>query len=110
MSKSFERFSKDLAAGMSRRKAFQRFLGGLGAGAAAVLSGGRAFAGGPDMDVCIDFCRIFTGGGGRLFGQCVSESAQCPEGFCARPMRVNGGFAFGSAVNWVCVPVRPTPR
>lgn len=107
MSKSFEKLTKDLASGMSRRKSLQRFLGGLGAGAAALLTGRRAFAGGPDMDTCLEWCRGFMSFGPGLFGACMSESARCPEGFCARPLRFNSTGPVGEDTEWICVAVRP---
>lgn len=111
MSKSFEKLTKDLASGMSRRKSLQRFLGGLGAGAAALLTGRRAFAGGPDMEICLEWCQALTAiSRPGDFGACMSESARCPEGFCARPIQFNstgpGGFP-GEDIQWICVAVRP---
>ncbi|HBY64183.1 MAG TPA: hypothetical protein DEH78_30545 [Solibacterales bacterium] len=101
MSKRLETLSKDLAAGMSRRSAFKRFLGGLGAGVALAMSGRRASA--SDMSVCVELCRVYDG---RLFGECVSESAQCPDGYCARALQVNGSTP-NAAITWVCMPTGP---
>ena len=83
MSKQFEELWKDLATGMSRRKAFWRFFSGVGAMAAAVLSGRPATAApGNGNNVCVESCRA-QGFQGSVFGLCVSESAHCPPGQCA---------------------------
>ena len=92
MSKRIDELSKDLASGMSRRKALWRFLAGTGA---AVVAGRLAKADNGN-NVCVAFCRA-QGFEGSDFGHCVSASAHCPPGSCAR-FDVNGG-AF------VCVPV-----
>jgi len=90
MSKQINELSKNLAGGMSRRKAFGRFLAGIGG---AFLLGKRASAEG--NNICVQYCR-YQGLTGREFGKCVSASAQCPPGQCA-------SFANGS--HPVCVPV-----
>ena len=93
MENNIDQLSKDLAGGMSRRRAFSRFFAGL---AALVLGGKRAFGQkGKGNNVCVDLCR-HQGLSGSDFGRCVSESAKCPEGQCA--FSTNGG-AF------ICYPV-----
>lgn len=76
MSKQIEQLSKDLAGGMSRRRAFWRFFGGIGG---ALLAGKAASARG---DICVEFCHR-QGVTGQEFGLCVAASAQCPPGWCA---------------------------
>ena len=90
MSKIVDGLSKDLAGGMSRRKAFGRFLAGIGG---ALLLGRRASADG--NNVCVQFCRAF-GNTGADFGLCVAASAQCPAGECA--LITNSGQPFCVAV------------
>jgi hypothetical protein len=90
MSKQINELSKNLAGGMSRRKAFGRFLAGIGG---ALLLGKKASAEG--NSICVQFCR-YQGLSGREFGKCVSASAQCPEGHCA--MVANSG-------QYICVAV-----
>ena len=92
VSKHINDLSKNLAGGMSRRKAFGRFLAGIGG---AVLLGKKAGAEG--NNICVAFCR-YQGLKGREFGNCVSLSAHCPPGYCANV--VNGTSSHG-----FCVPV-----
>jgi hypothetical protein len=89
MSKLIDGLSKDLAGGMSRRRAFGRFLAGIGG---ALFLGKRASAG---NNVCVQFCQA-QGLSGRDFGFCVAASAQCPEGECA---------VISNAGQHICVPV-----
>ena len=81
MSKQFEELAKDLASGMSRRKAFWRFGAGIGAVVGGLITGKPARADlGPGStctgEACVDFCRGL-GLEGRDFGQCV---AACQRG------------------------------
>jgi len=91
MSKQIEKLSKDLAGGMSRRKAFWRFFLGIGG---VVIAGGRASAGA--QDICAQFCSLQQQQEGRDFGACMAASARCPEGECANVL--NGTTP-------ICVPV-----
>ena len=93
MSKQIEELSKDLASGVSRRKALWRFFVAIGG---SVFAGKAAFAGNGNS-VCVQFCR-FQGLEGRDFGQCVSASAHCPPRECA--LMSNGG-------QFICVPFDP---
>jgi hypothetical protein len=93
MSKRLEELSMDLAAGMSRRKALWRFLGGAGA---AVLMAGKGRAAG--NNVCVAWCRRLAEDAGQIgigrddiFGKCMSASAHCPKGQCAFLNITNGG-------------------
>ena len=72
MSKQFEELSKDLACGMSRRKAFARFAGGIGAAAWALLLRKPARGNGIG-DFCVNFCSNIHNLRGREFGACVSD-------------------------------------
>jgi len=80
LAKNIDQLAKDIATGMSRRKAFGRFAGGMGAAFLALLSRRPAQAEG--NDICVAFCRS-QGASGRDFGQCVSFSAHCGPGECA---------------------------
>jgi hypothetical protein len=90
MSKQINELSKNLAGGMSRRKAFGRFLAGIGG---AFLLGKTASAEG--NSICVQFCK-YQGLSGREFGKCVSASAQCPQGHCA---------TVANSGQYICVPV-----
>ena len=72
MSKQFEELSKDLACGMSRRKAFGRFAAGVGASLVGLFLRKPLRADGIG-EFCVHFCRDIQGLHGREFGQCVSE-------------------------------------
>jgi hypothetical protein len=87
MSKLIDDLSKNLAGGMSRRRAFGRFLAGLGG---ALFLGKRASARSP---ICAAFCAAQSP---HDFGFCVAASAHCPDGECA--VISNGG-------SYICVPV-----
>jgi hypothetical protein len=91
MSKLIDELSKNLASGMSRRRAFGRCFAGIGMAAGALLTGKKAFA----NTTCAAFCAAH-GLHGRDFAACVSASAQCPPGHCA--FVANGGSA-------TCVPI-----
>jgi len=93
MGKYFEELSKDLASGVSRRQALWRFATGICAAVGALLAGRSASANDERNNVCVEFCRQ-QGFSGREFGECVSRSAHCPDGYCA--LFVNG--------HWVCAP------
>ena len=90
MSKHIDELSKNLAGGMSRRRAFGRFAAAIGG---AVFLGRNASAGG--NNICVQLCRSY-GLTGRDFGKCVSASAHCPDGECA--IVANTG-------QFICVPV-----
>ncbi len=80
MSKQIEELSKNLASGMSRRRAFWRFGTAIGAVLAGVITRkpARADIINPSAagEECVDFCRGL-GFQGRDFGQCV---AACQHG------------------------------
>lgn len=76
MSKQFEELSKNLAGGMSRRKAFGRFFAGTGAAIGALVLRRPARAEYLDAGVgefCVQYCRDCLGLSGAAFGACVSE-------------------------------------
>ena len=90
MSKHLEELSKNLAGGMSRRRAMWIFLATVGGS----LVGNRSAMAKAGNKICVDVCRT-QGLSGRDFGRCVSESLRCPKGSCA--LIVNDGVA-------ICVP------
>src|SRR5687767_12536598 len=76
MKEQFERFSIEIASGVSRRGAFATFLAGLG----ATLIGRPAKAQAPARAVCMAYCRMQA----QLFlDVCLKASSTCPVGFCA---------------------------
>jgi hypothetical protein len=92
MMKRVEDLSKNLAGGMSRRKAFWRFLAGTGA---ALFASTRPASGGIENIVsCVEFC-LYQRLEGKDYDDCVIKSATCPRGECA--MMSNGHF--------ICVPI-----
>ena len=72
MSKHFEELSKELASGVSRRKAFLRFGAGLGAAALGLFSRRRAQAEGIG-ELCDAICKATDNCGCFTHGQCVSR-------------------------------------
>lgn len=89
MSKQFEELAKNLASGMSRRKAFWRFGAGFGAVVAGMFT--RQPARGEGIgEFCVIFCRDRLGLSGIEFGLCVSE--------CVRGIGVN----HCSTINSTC--------
>jgi hypothetical protein len=84
MSKLIDELSKNLASGMSRRRAFGRCFAGIGMAAGALLTGKKAFA----NTTCAAFCAAQELQG-RDFAACVAASAHCPPGHCA--FMTNGG-------------------
>jgi hypothetical protein len=83
MSKHFEDLAKNLASGMSRRKAFGQFTMGIGAAVAGLILRRPARAEGIGK-FCVDFCRSI-GATGAEFGQCVSD---CVHGIGVNVNRV----------------------
>ena len=102
MSKSLDELSRNLAGGMSRRKAFWSFLTGLGV--AAVFTGRKASAA-PPRNVCVEFCNAQA----EVFKDlCIAASLTCKPGYCAEISLIN--FNGSRSVNFnggpfVCVPV-----
>ena len=106
MSKGLDELSKDLASGMSRRKALWRFFAGAGAALGAGLLGGKRVQA-QGNNTCVVICKaiaqlqFFSNQPPNFVGECVSASAHCPPGECAEPIFVNGGG--GPVVSgWVC--------
>jgi len=97
MSKSLDQLAKNLASGMSRRKAIWTFVTGLGV--VATLTGRKAYAG--SAGLCSEFCdrqaEIF-------YEQCLRVSGFCRSGSCAEftPVNFNGG---GVLAPFICVRV-----
>jgi hypothetical protein len=79
MSKHIEELSKDLAGGMSRRKAFWRFCAGVGG---ALFATKKASAGITNLGSCVEYCRG-QGLSPLEFDECVIASALCPKDECA---------------------------
>ncbi|SPF34292.1 exported hypothetical protein [Candidatus Sulfopaludibacter sp. SbA4] len=73
MSKQFEELSKNLASGMSRRRAFGRFATGIGAVLGGLAVRKPARAGDGIGEFCVDLCRDIFHLRGEEFGDCVSE-------------------------------------
>lgn len=104
MSKSLDILAKNLASGMSRRKAIWQFFGSLGV--VAAFTGRKAYAGSPAQ--CGEFCEAQA----NIFRDlCIEASTLCRSGSCAeisligfngsRTISVNGG-------PFICVPVHPS--
>jgi len=106
MSKALDQLAKNLASGMSRRKAFWSFLGGVGA--IGALGSSKALAHGRE-ESCGEFCaqqaEIFL-------GLCIEASRSCGSGSCAEFTMISfnggGGIGFNGSFNggpFICVPV-----
>jgi len=93
MSKHIEELSKDLAGGMSRRKAFWRFFAGIG----GIFLAGKTASAAPPVDICVAYCRMESS---NLFefDECVIASAFCPRGECA---------VIGNGRHLMCVELLP---
>jgi hypothetical protein len=74
MSKQFQELSKDLAQGVSRRKAFLRFGSGIGAVLLGMITRKRASADDDGIGAfCDQLCARNDDFGFRNHGQCVSD-------------------------------------
>jgi hypothetical protein len=76
MSKQFEELSKNLAGGMSRRKAFARFAAGIGAaiGVLALPRAGHAIEISGEVErLCERYCRDTLRLRGEALDSCVLE-------------------------------------
>jgi hypothetical protein len=97
MSNSLDQLARNLASGMSRRKALWQFITGLGV--VAAFTGRKAYAG--TAGLCSGFCEeqahIF-------YEQCIRVSGYCGTGRCAEftPVNFNGG---GILAPFICVRV-----
>jgi len=110
MSKSLDLLSRNLASGMSRRKAFWSFVTSLGA--IGALTGRKASAD-ESYGICDDFCAIQAA---AFLRACVAASKICPSGTCAEAyISFNGGpvLSINSTVDiaingnkGICVPVK----
>jgi hypothetical protein len=100
MSKKLEQLSRNLANGMSRRKAFWSFVTGIGA--AGTLAG-TAF-GDDHFDDCEDYCEAQAQTFQRI---CMAAARSCSGDHCPQVINFNGGLEIrlnGSTV--ICVPVK----
>ena len=110
MSKSVDQLAKNLAGGMSRRKAIWQFVSGLGV--VAAFTGRKAFAGGR---TCNRSCNNFIESQVETFKEMLTEYSQtCPPGYCASFPLLEGvtlnstvlyPVTFNSTLPFVCVPV-----
>jgi hypothetical protein len=110
MSKSLDQLAKDLAGGVSRRKAIWQFVSGLGV--VAAFTGRKAFAGSRNCQVT---CHSFIESQVETFKEMLTEYSQtCPPGYCASfPMlegvTMNSTTIITAPYNlsypFVCVPV-----
>jgi hypothetical protein len=99
MSKSLDQLARNLASGMSRRKAIWQFMAGLGV--VAAFTGRKAYAGGEGRCAarCEEQAIVFL-------SMCLEASAYCPKGSCAEWTMIgfnrtetffNGGFTCTGA-------------
>lgn len=91
MSKSLDQLARNLAGGMSRRKALWQFFTGLGV--VGALSGSKSAYAVDHGDSCRDFCDAQA----EIFKNlCREASDSCCHGFCAEmsPIRFNGSPAL----------------
>jgi hypothetical protein len=109
MSNSLDQLARNLASGMSRRKALWQFVSGLGV--VAALTGRKAFAG--NRHQCEEFCEEQA----EIFKHlCIEASKYCKSGHCAEWTLIgfNGTIAISGdstliGINggpFVCVPVK----
>jgi hypothetical protein len=95
MSKSLDQLAKNLANGMSRRKALWTFITSLGV--VTAFTGRKAYAGG--LVECAGFCDAQA----LLFVEaCLQASRSCGPGYCAdfSIITINAG-----SLPYSCVPV-----
>ena len=120
MRKAIDQLSKNLANGMSRRKALWQFVSGLGAvGAAGALSGKKAYASSTVSLQCQIMCNtqaqeiltichningnnvvrevVCQGISDEFLSACLQASGHCRSGFCAEFTGVNGTAALDTA-------------
>ena len=97
MRKSLDELARNLASGMSRRKALWQFITGLGV--VAAFTGRKAYAGTPAL--CGKFCEKQAS---IFLEQCIRVSGYCGTGRCAEftPVNFNGG---GILAPFICVRV-----
>jgi len=94
MAKKIDELVRNLASGMSRRKAFMHFLFGTGA---MMFGAKESEAHFPGNAICAEFCYHYGAQEGwDSFADCVSASSHCPPGECA--IMTNGEET-------ICVPV-----
>ena len=77
MSNALDQLARNLAGGMSRRKALWQFITSLGV--VAAFTGRKTYAN-DNRHRCRHFCEEQAR---QLFEACVEISEQCPEGSCA---------------------------
>jgi hypothetical protein len=113
MSKPLDQLARNLASGMSRRKALWQFVSGLGV--VAALTGRKAYAKSP---FCAEFCAVQAE---IFYGLCLEASLCCGPGCCAEfsLITLNSTTVFAATgtkstigINggpWICVPCGGTP-
>ncbi len=120
MRKAIDLLSKNLASGMSRRKALWHFVTGLGAvGAAGALGGKKAFGSSAVSLQCqiqcntqsqeiLTICHTINGNNvvrevvcnqiaAEFQSDCLTASGHCRSGYCAEFTGVNGTGAIDTA-------------
>jgi len=120
MQKSIDLLTKNLASGMSRRKAFWQFITGLGAvGALGSLGAKKAKAASNVNLMCTimcstqaqeitTVCRAVSGNNvvreiacsaiaSEFESACITASSRCRSGFCAEFVGVNGSSGITAA-------------
>jgi hypothetical protein len=94
MSKSLDQLARNLASGMSRRKAIWQFITGLGV--VAALTGRKAYAEGGNGR-----CGFFCDEQALIFAEaCYEASAFCPKGTCPEftLIELRTGIRFNSSL------------
>jgi hypothetical protein len=102
VSEKLETLSRDLASGMSRRRAFWQFVTGLGV--VGALTGRKAKA--SQNIACYDFCGAQAQ---ILMNLCLGASQSCKSGTCAEISLVRSSaptvnFNGSGGGPFVCVP------
>ena len=117
MRKAIDLLSRDLAGGMSRRKALWKFITGAGAvGAVGALSAQKAHADSHVTLTCQIFCHtqsqqilsicrtingnnvarevICNGIADEFLSDCLAAASRCRSGLCAEFVGINGTFGI----------------
>jgi hypothetical protein len=92
MSKSLDQLARNLAGGMSRRKALWQFVSGLSV--VGFLTARKASAYGFG-DSCADYCQTQAD---FFKSMCMEASQSCCRGYCAEvsTLSINGGYGISS--------------
>lgn len=108
MSDKLQTLSKNLAGGMSRRRAFWQFLTGVGVVGALTGRKAQANSGIGGFGACSEFCSLQAQ---AFIALCLTASASCKSGSCAEITLIKSGPApAGVSFNgsggspFICVP------